>query len=60
MNYSRSGRPSTTRIEERIQRVNILIREGRRITLAEVAAIEGISYGSAKAIGHDDMCALGT
>lgn len=51
----RSGRLSTTWMEEYIHAVDVLIRDDRGIPLAPVAEIVGISYGSVEA---DD--ALGT
>jgi hypothetical protein len=38
-----------------IQRVNVLIREDRRLMLARIVDIVGNSYGSAQAILHDDL-----
>lgn len=45
-------------MEEHIQRVDASTREDRRITLAQVAAIVGINYGTAQAIVLDgfDHC----
>jgi transposase len=36
---SRPGRPSTSRTDQHIQRVDVLIREDRRLTLARVAQV---------------------
>jgi transposase len=55
MDESRPGRPSISRMDQHIQRVDALIREDRRLTLARVADIVGISYGSAQATVHDDL-----
>ena len=49
------SRPSTSRIEEHVQKVDALIKEEQRITLSQVAAIADISYRSAQAIVHDDL-----
>jgi len=51
----RSGRPSTSRTQDRIYRADAMIREDRGITVSEVAAHLDISYGSAYAILHDDL-----
>lgn len=50
---NRSGRLSTSWLEEHIHGVDVLIKDDRRITLALVARIVGISYGSAEA--DDDL-----
>jgi hypothetical protein len=52
---SQPGRPSTSCTDQHIQRVDVLIREDRWLTLAHVADILGISYGSAQAIMYDDL-----
>jgi transposase len=52
---SRPGRPSTSRMDQHIQRVDALIREDWQLMLARVADIMGISYGCAQAIVHDDL-----
>ena len=51
----RSGRPSTSRTEDHIDRADAMIKEDRRIMVSEVAARLDISYGSAYAILHDDL-----
>jgi len=51
----RSGRPSTSRTQDHIDRSDAIIREDRRITVSEVAAHLDISYGFAYAILHDDL-----
>ena len=51
---SRTGRPSTSRIQDHIDRVDALIKD-RRITVSEVAAHLDISIGSAYAILRDDL-----
>jgi transposase len=38
-NESRSGRPSTSRADQHIQRVDALIRDDRRLALARVAQV---------------------
>lgn len=48
----KAGRTSVT--EEHVQRVDVLIRGSRQITLGQVAALMGINYGSAQAIAHND------
>jgi hypothetical protein len=55
MDESQPGHPSTSRTDQHIQRVDALIREDRQLTLARVADIMGMSYGSAQAIVHDDL-----
>jgi hypothetical protein len=42
-------------MDQHIQRVDAMIRENRRLTLARVANILGISYGSAQTIVLDDL-----
>ena len=54
-NEGHSGRPSTSRTQDHIDRADDMIREDRRITVSEVAAYLDISYGSAYAILHDDL-----
>ena len=51
----RSGRPSTSRTQDHMDRADAMIREERRITVSEVAAHLDISYGSAYTILHDDL-----
>jgi len=51
----RSGRPSTMRTQDHIDRADAMIREDRRIMMSEVAALLDISYVSAYAILHDDL-----
>jgi len=51
----RSGRSSTSRTQDHIDRADAMIREDRWITVSEVAAHLDISYGSAYAILHDDL-----
>lgn len=41
--------------EKHIERVDVLIREDRWITLAQVEAVEGISYGSTQTTVPDDL-----
>jgi len=50
-----SGRPSTSRTQDHINRADAMVREDRQITVSEVAAHLDISYGSAFAILHDDL-----
>jgi len=52
---SRSGRPSTSRTQDHIDRADAMLREDRRITVSEVAAHLDTSYGSAYAILRDDL-----
>ena len=51
----RSGRPSTSRNEEVINRVKDLVLEDRRITIRELADESDISTGSVHSILHEDL-----
>ncbi|UYV79170.1 hypothetical protein LAZ67_17001333, partial [Cordylochernes scorpioides] len=49
----RSGRPSTSTMPEKVDKVLELVREDRRITIREVAEEAGISFGSTQSIMND-------
>lgn len=51
----RSGRPSTSREEDTIRQVEVLIMEDRRITIDKIVKKLGISHGSAVSIIHNDL-----
>ena len=50
-----SGRPSTSRNEEMIAKVRIIVRNNRRLTVREIADDCGISMGSRDAILTNDL-----
>jgi len=50
-----SGRPSTSRTQDHIDRADAMIREDRQITVSEVVAHLDISYGSTYGILEDDL-----
>ena len=50
-----SGRPSTSRTEEVIEKVRQLIRSDRRMTVVELEHVVGIFHGSIHAILSDDL-----
>ena len=50
-----SGRPSTHRTEEMIEKVRHLIQCDRRMTIVELEQEVGISHGSIHAILYDDL-----
>ena len=51
----RSGRPSTSRTEEMIEKVRQLIQCDGRMTIVELEQEVGISHGSIHAILSDDF-----
>ncbi|XP_023228156.1 putative uncharacterized protein FLJ37770 [Centruroides sculpturatus] len=51
----RSGRPSTSRSGENIEKVRELTKNDRRITIAELEQEVGISHGSIHAILSEDL-----
>ena len=42
----RSGRPATSRSDENVDKINVLIREDRRRTIDQLCKISGISWSS--------------
>lgn len=52
---AREGRPSTSRVDENIQRVHDLVMSDRRITARMIAAELGISKGSVQTILKEDL-----
>jgi len=51
----RSGRPSTSKIQENIERVSEMIRPNRRLTIREIVEDLNISYGSVQNILTTDL-----
>ena len=52
----RSGRPSTSRTDENVQKINELVREDRRRTIEELEELSGISWSSVQRILSEDLC----
>jgi transposase len=52
---ARAGRPSTSRVDENIQRVYDLVKADRRITTRMIAEKLGISNGSVQTILKEDL-----
>ncbi|KYN05311.1 hypothetical protein ALC62_03769 [Cyphomyrmex costatus] len=52
---ARAGRPSTSRIDENIQRVHDLVKTNCRITTRMIAEKLGISNGSVQTIFKEDL-----
>jgi excinuclease UvrABC helicase subunit UvrB len=46
VNEDRSGRPTTSRTADNVERVNTLVQEDRRITVTDIANKLDIRYGS--------------
>lgn len=51
----RAGRPSTSTSDDKVSEVEQLVLQNRRITISEIVAEVGISYGSVNNILHDDL-----
>ena len=51
----RSGRPSTSKTHENVERVSEMIRSNRRLTIREIAEDLYISYGSVQNILTTDL-----
>jgi predicted transposase YdaD len=51
----RSGRPSTSKNDETIEKVKNLVRSHRRLRIQDMANVLGISYGSVQNILKDDL-----
>ena len=51
----RSGRPSTSKTQENVERVNEMIRSNRRYTIREISEDLNISYGSVQNILITDL-----
>jgi [histone H3]-lysine36 N-dimethyltransferase SETMAR len=51
----RSGRPSTSKTDENVQKVSKLIRSNRRLTIRELTEELNISYGSVQSILTDNL-----
>jgi len=50
------GRPSTSRTDENVQKINELVREDRRRTIEELEELSGISWSSVQRILSEDLC----
>ena len=46
----RSGRPSTSKIQENVERVSEMIRSNRRLTIREISEDLSVPYGSVQNI----------
>jgi len=51
----RSGRPSTSKTQENVERVIEMIRSNRRLTIREISEYLNISYGSVQNILTTDL-----
>lgn len=51
----RSGRPSTSRTDENVEKINILIREDRRRTIDQLCEMSGLSWSSIQRILSEDL-----
>ena len=51
----RSGRPSTSKTQEKVERVSEMIRSNRRLSIREIAQDLNISYGSVQNILTTDL-----
>ncbi|CAK9816524.1 Protein GVQW3 [Anthophora quadrimaculata] len=51
----RSGRPSTSVTDGNIEKVKKIVFENRRVSIREIAADIGVSFGSVQSIMHDTL-----
>jgi len=51
----KSGRPSTSKTQENVERIGEMIRSNRRLTIREISDAMNISYGSIQNILTTDM-----
>jgi len=51
----RSGRPSTSKTQENVERVSEIIRSNRRMTIREISEDLNVSYGSVQNIITTDL-----
>ncbi|XP_018347330.1 PREDICTED: putative uncharacterized protein FLJ37770 [Trachymyrmex septentrionalis] len=51
----RSGRPSTSRTDENLDKINALVREDRRRTIDQLCEMSGISWSSIQRILSEDL-----
>nr|CAH7750035.1 unnamed protein product [Callosobruchus chinensis] len=51
----RPGRPSTSRNDENIEKINALVREDRRLTIDQLCEMSGISWSSVQRILSEDL-----
>jgi len=53
MDAERSGRPSTSTTDEKLEKARAIILTNRRVTIQEIALQLGISQGTAYSLVHD-------
>lgn len=51
----RSGRPSTSRIDENVEKVHAIVLEDRRRTIEEISKLSGITWSSVQRILSEDL-----
>nr|CAH7743902.1 unnamed protein product [Callosobruchus chinensis] len=51
----RPGRPSTSRNDENIEKINALVREDRRRTIDQLCEMSGVSWSSVQRILSEDL-----
>jgi len=51
----RSGRPSTSRTDNNVQKINEIVREDRRRTIEEIEELSGVSWSSVQRILTEDL-----
>lgn len=51
----RSGRPSTSRTDENVDKINALVREDRRRTIDQLCEMSGVSWSSIQRILSEDL-----
>ena len=54
-NQPRSGRPSTSRTDENIDKINALVREDRHRTIDQLCEMSGMSWSSIQRISSEDL-----
>ena len=52
----RSGRPSTSVTDKNIEKVKEIVLKDRRVSIREIAADLGVSFGSVQSVIHDVLC----
>ena len=55
MDAERSGRPSTSTTDEKLEEARAIILTDRRVTVEEIALQLGISQGTAYSLVHDNL-----
>ena len=51
----RSGRPSTSTIREKSEKIERIVHQNRRVTISEIADVVNVSFGSVQAILMSDL-----